>query len=122
MKKQQTKAQKFRQLLPEIEQLLDEYLQEAVVEILREKHDLDINLNTFKNYLHRYRSTKENTTVTEKISQPTPNQNSVTSQDLNNADEEISPDILKQLKDSLSNEKASFEKTSHQPNSIFNKG
>ncbi|UYZ77098.1 hypothetical protein LP109_14665 (plasmid) [Moraxella bovis] len=58
MKKRQTKAQRFRQLLPEIEKLQEEYLQEAVVEILNEQYGLDINLNTFKNYLHRYGGNK----------------------------------------------------------------
>lgn len=122
VKKQQTKAQKFRQLLPEIEQLLDEYLQDAVVDILREKHDLDISLNTFKNYLHRYRSTKDNAKVDEKEQQPIPNQNHEISLTSDEADDEISPDVLKKLKDKLSDDKTSFEKTSRQPNSIFNKG
>lgn len=48
---------RFFLLLPVIDQLInDGYTQQSIVEKLQIDHELDINLNTFKSYLYRYRS------------------------------------------------------------------
>lgn len=119
MKKRQTKAQRFRQLLPEIEKLQEEYLQEAVVEILNEQYGLDINLNTFKNYLHRYGSNKSEEILVRPKNSETEifddNQNPILSSEMNsNNSEEL--DMSKWKKDiEILREKAGNQ-------SIFKKG
>lgn len=51
------KSVRFFLLLPIIEQLISEgYTQQSIVEKLQMDHELDLNLNTFKSYLYRYRS------------------------------------------------------------------
>lgn len=51
------KSIRFFLLLPVIEQLISEgYTQQSIVEKLQMDHELDLNLNTFKSYLYRYRS------------------------------------------------------------------
>jgi len=56
------KSVRFSLLLPVIEQLVNEgYTQQSIVEKLQMDHDLDLNLNTFKSYLYRFRSKDKNT-------------------------------------------------------------
>lgn len=51
------KSVRFSLLLPIIEQLInDGYTQQSIVEKLQMDHELDLNLNTFKSYLYRFRS------------------------------------------------------------------
>lgn len=51
------KSIRFFLLLPVIEQLINEgYTQQSIVEKLQMDHELNLNLNTFKSYLYRYRS------------------------------------------------------------------
>ena len=51
------KSVRFFLLLPIIEQLINEgYTQQSIVEKLQMDHELDLNLNTFKSYLYRFRS------------------------------------------------------------------
>lgn len=52
----QTKASKFRELLPTIENLLDSYTYKGVIETLEEDHNLVISEDTFSLYLHRERA------------------------------------------------------------------
>ncbi|HEY7865735.1 MAG TPA: hypothetical protein VIC51_07000 [Psychromonas sp.] len=52
----QTKASKFRGLLPAIEELLISYTYEGVIYLLEEKHDFKISKDTFSLYLHRERA------------------------------------------------------------------
>ena len=52
----QTKASKFRGLLPVIEELLISYTYEGVIYLLEEKHDFKISKDTFSLYLHRERA------------------------------------------------------------------
>ena len=56
------KSVRFFLLLPIIEQLINEgYTQQSIVEKLQMDHELDLNLNTFKSYLYRYRSQDKKT-------------------------------------------------------------
>jgi len=56
------KSVRFFLLLPIIEQLISEgYTQQSIVEKLQMDHELDLNLNTFKSYLYRFRSQDKNT-------------------------------------------------------------
>lgn len=52
----QTKASKFRELLPTIETLLESYTYKGVIEALEEKHNFIISEDTFGLYLHRERA------------------------------------------------------------------
>lgn len=52
----QTKASKFRGLLPVIEELLISYTYEGVIHLLGEKYDFKISKDTFGLYLHRERA------------------------------------------------------------------
>ncbi len=56
------KSVRFFLLLPIIDQLINEgYTQQSIVEKLQMDHELDLNLNTFKSYLYRYRSQDKKT-------------------------------------------------------------
>ena len=56
------KSVRFSLLLPVIEQLINEgYTQQSIVEKLQMDHELDLNLNTFKSYLYRFRSQDRDT-------------------------------------------------------------
>jgi len=56
------KSVRFFLLLPIIEQLISEgYTQQSIVEKLQMDHELDLNLNTFKSYLYRFRSQDKDT-------------------------------------------------------------
>ena len=56
------KSVRFSLLLPVIEQLINEgYTQQSIVEKLQMDHELDLNLNTFKSYLYRFRSQDKDT-------------------------------------------------------------
>lgn len=50
-----TKAAKFRELLPQILELLESYTYEGVIDILENDHDLTLTMSTFKSYLARYK-------------------------------------------------------------------
>ena len=52
----QTKASKFRGLLPVIEELLISYTYEGVIYLLEEEHNFKISKDTFSLYLHRERA------------------------------------------------------------------
>ena len=52
----QTKASKFRGLLPVIEELLISYTYEGVIYLLEEPHDFKRSKDTFSLYLHRERA------------------------------------------------------------------
>ncbi len=56
------KSVRFSLLFPVIEQLINEgYTQQSIVEKLQMDHELDLNLNTFKSYLYRFRSQDKDT-------------------------------------------------------------
>jgi len=56
------KSVRFFLLLPIIDQLINEgYTQQSIVEKLQVDHELDLNLNTFKSYLYRFRSQDRDT-------------------------------------------------------------
>ena len=50
-----TKFSKFRSLYEVIENFLDTYTHEGVVEILAESHDLALSVSTLRSYLYRYK-------------------------------------------------------------------
>lgn len=58
----QTKSMRFRALLPVILDLENSklHLQDGIIEILKRDYDLDISLNTYRNYLFRYAPKVEN--------------------------------------------------------------
>lgn len=65
-----TKFSKFRSLYEVIENLLDTYTHEGVVEILAENHDLELSVSTLRSYLYRYKK------QSKKLSVATDNANS----------------------------------------------
>lgn len=50
-----TKLSKFRSLYNVIDNLLETYTHEGVVEILAESHDLELSVSTLRSYLYRYK-------------------------------------------------------------------
>lgn len=134
----QTKSMRFRELLPIILELENSklHLQDGIIEILKKEHGLDINLNTYRNYLFRYAPKDENSSseplvaTTKSIEQKTiiePNQlpaknssevgetikqSPIETQD----DDEVDPDVLNQMIAELE-----FEKKHLKTKSIFDK-
>lgn len=110
------KSVRFSLLLPVIEQLInDGYTQQSIVEKLQMDHELDINLNTFKSYLYRFRSQDKDTQEKPSFDRP---KKEITSSFLssfqdaekkeNDSDRKMSADVrrsrskAKELLDSLS--------------------
>jgi hypothetical protein len=58
-----TKFSKFRSLYEVIENLLDTYTHEGVVEILAESHDLELSVSTLRSYLYRYKKQSKELSV-----------------------------------------------------------
>ena len=58
-----TKFSKFRSLYDVIENLLDTYTHEGVVEILAESHDLELSVSTLRSYLYRYKKQSKELSV-----------------------------------------------------------
>lgn len=96
MKKRQTKSMRFRQLLPEIEQLLETNLHEAVVDILKDQYDLDLNIDTFRNYYYRYgRKNSKNHDTVKKPLQELHTEDSINSTD--DTDDEVNSNLLRKI-------------------------
>lgn len=95
-----TKFSKFRSLYGVIENLLDTYTHEGVVEILAESHDLELSVSTLRSYLYRYKKqSKELSVATDKsnikVKHNVAEQNLPSSQDSDSQDdEEIDYDAL----------------------------
>lgn len=136
----QTKSMRFRELLPIILELENSklHLQDGIIEILKQEHGLDINLNTYRNYLFRYAPKDENliseppVATSKNIQQNTkiePNEmplktssevgeNFKPSQDaVNGNDDEIDIEAIRQLEAELASDKASILK----PKSVLRK-
>lgn len=58
-----TKFSRFRSLYDVIENLLDTYTHEGVVEILAESHDLELSVSTLRSYLYRYKKQSKELSV-----------------------------------------------------------
>ena len=58
-----TKFSKFRSLYDVIENLLDTYTHEGVVEILAESHDLELSVSTLRSYLYRHKNQSKELSV-----------------------------------------------------------
>jgi len=58
-----TKFSKFRSMYDVIENLLDTYTHEGVVEILAESHDLELSVSTLRSYLYRYKKQSKELSV-----------------------------------------------------------
>ena len=92
------KSVRFFLLLPIIEQLINEgYTQQSIVEKLQMDHELDLNLNTFKSYLYRYRSQDKDTQEKPSFDRPK---------------KEISSSFLSSFQDAEKNENDSERKIS----------
>jgi len=92
------KSVRFSLLLPVIEQLVNEgYTQQSIVEKLQMDHDLDLNLNTFKSYLYRFRSQDKDTQEKPAFDKPK---------------KEISSSFLSSLQDTEKKENESDQKRS----------
>lgn len=136
----QTKSMRFRELLPIILELENSklHLQDGIIEILKKEHGLDINLNTYRNYLFRYAPKDENlsseppvvttnniqqNTKIESNEMPVKTSNEVgenfkPSQDAANGnDDEIDIEAIRQLEAELASDKASILK----PKSVLRK-
>lgn len=58
-----TKFSKFRSLYDVIENLLDTYTHEGVIEILAESHNLELSVSTLRSYLYRYKKQSKELSV-----------------------------------------------------------
>jgi len=94
-----TKFSKFRSLYDVIENLLDTYTHEGVVEILAESYDLELSVSTLRSYLYRYKKqSKELSVATDnsnsalEVRHDTPEQNLPNSQDGESIQEDVDSD------------------------------
>lgn len=81
-----TKFSKFRSLYDVIENLLDTYTHEGVVEILAESHDLELSVSTLRSYLYRYKKqSKELSVATDNSINKVDIKNGIAEQNLPNS-------------------------------------
>ena len=81
-----TKFSKFRSLYDVIENLLDTYTHEGVVEILAESHDLELSVSTLRSYLYRYKKqSKELSVATDNSINKVKIKNNIAEQNLSNS-------------------------------------
>lgn len=53
------KFKQFKRLLPTILELCETYTYQGVVDILKEKHDFEIEVGTFRTYMARYKNERK---------------------------------------------------------------